>query len=530
MKNRTEIPRANVGAAPVSAQGSALAESATQVDTTAATAQTRPRSKLVSPTPLTELRGRIRALQKATSATASQPTPAAASGGPFETLHGAAMSQVLQSCELRSAIIAHLGQSQSKAGIDILPRARELANIRASSTMLQADVASLMARPVAADIRRAFDQQSVQKSVAQLANTFVHDDAGFRVALQALLKDKQDVGIDLAAIAHDDWMGFNRANGKAGMLIEVLAEKADLKSLVVDYRHRHPIDVRDLLPALVAIHANNVALDSLALDYPASVEHNALGNRTAAIVPFLPDLARLTKLTRLNLALHGTGPALVPALAALTNLTSLDVASNRLNAASLAGLAAHTRLTSLNIAGNQMETAALCAALGTLGGALHELNSLNIGATGLQFRTDGTQLIAASSGFANLTSLGIALSMLRPADVQALAATHPGLTSLDIGWCDLPPGCLAALAALPHLGNLDVSGNDLSAAQVAELAALPNLTSLIVRRSRIDDVVAAALTELPDLTALDMRDSRGQLSQTARDALRAMPNMRQLKM
>ncbi len=435
---------------------------------------------------------------------------------------------MLRSPELRAAIFAYLGQSQARAGNDILPRARELANIRASSTTLRADVALLLAQPGAADIRRVAHQQSVQKSITQLAGDFADDNAGFRSALEELLKDQQDVGIDLPALIGENALGFHGTGSKEGILLEVLTRKTDLKSLDVQYRNGHPVDVQHILPALATIQANNPALEALCLDFPASIHHTIDGRRTPVIVHHLPQLGRLTRLNRLNLRSHSAGPALVPALAALTGLTSLDVASNRLDATSLAGLTTLSGLTSLSIAGAQMDTAALGTTLDTLAGALTGLTSLDVGYTARFGRAEGTQLIAALNGFSHLSSLGVAASMLYPDDMHALAATHPGLASLDLGWSDLPHGCLSALATLPRLASVNVSGIDLSLAQVSELATLPNLRQLIIRHSHVDDAVAAALAELTNLALLDMRDRRGPLSQASRDALHAMPNLRKL--
>ena len=570
MKSRANTPPAGAGAVPASAHEPAPAESTTPACTTPGAAQASPRLALLTSMPSSKRR-RLGTSQAAAPGLAAQPAPVAASDEPTKALPVTARSEVLKSPELRLAVFAQLGQSHASTGSDLLPRARALANIRTTSRTLHADVAALMAQPGATDIGRVFNQQSVQRAITQLARpsghgrpelratlqellrTFVHGRAEFRAALQELLKDKQDVGVDLVSMIDDNAF---LSNNYESDLFEVLKEKTDLKSLDVHFKEGERSVVENRMPALVAIQANNPALESFSVDYPSSTEFRDHTRQTNRILGLLPQLATLTKLTRLNLMGHGGGHALATAVAALTNLTSLNVAGNRLDDADVARFAVLTKLTSLNVGGNlldsagvagfaaltnltsldlshnRIDTVELRTALGTLAGALPKLNSLNIGGISSGGRTDGAHLIAASNGFANLTSLGIASNALRPADVVALAAMHPGLVSLDIGWWPPEPGGLAALAALPNLTRLDMNGSHLTVAQVKELAALPKLRSLILRRSRLDAAVGTALIELTTLTALDLRDTReahGPLRQATRDALRAMPNMRQLK-
>ena len=430
--------------------------------------------------------------------------------------------------EVTSSVFGCLVQSQSTEGRDIGQRARELAHIQTTSTTFRDSVASLMSEPGMADMRRLFDQRSVQKAITQLAGNDDHDCAAFRVALAELLRDKHDVGLDLQAICMRQPLDVST---KGAIMLEALAAKTDLRSLAVKHTAASPAELEHVFSALAAMHANNPELESLSLEIPRTPDNRDGSDPTMQPLGQLDALASLTKLTHLGLSGHQAGGTLVQALSLLTSLKSLDVGGNCLMDTHIAQLATLTKLTSLNITGNRTDTHPLTIALGTLAGSLNKLTSLNVSSTGRNRAASGSELLRAISRFADLTSLGLSGAWLKADDFRVLAAL-PKLATLNLMGCRLGPEYMTALAKLPNLIEVELSLTDVNASAINELAAHSNLRSLSIRDSRIDDAAAAALAELSTLTTLDISNNRcdDSVSQATRDALRAMPNMRRLLM
>ncbi len=541
MKRRVSMLPASAGAAAAASQAATSAETPTQSGTTAGVLPAGRRSRLAPPLPLDELLSRIKLSKAAASRTAAQPAaidaragaisapanvsfsqpagqadeqaasaarhdlqapqPTGAPDEPGELQPGSAMSETFKSVDLRSNMFGFLVQSQSTAGDDILPRARELARIQTTSATFKAYAAAFMGAPAMAETKRVFAQTSVQRSITQLAGNPAQDGAAFGAALEVLLRDKQDVGVDLEAICRGQ--PLSTRGSKGAIVLKVLAAKNDLQSLAVKHADKNQVDVGHVFLALAAIHANNPALESLPLDLPL-VPNSFLGTfGPVHSLDQLDSLSSLTKLTHLNLDDHQAGGSLVRALAPLASLTSLNVGNNCLSGEAIARLAALTNLTSLDLSSNTFDRQGFSAALGGLAGALTKLTSLNVGFAGYGMTRRDSQLAPAVAGFVNLRNLELGGAVLEQEDMRSLAALT-NLTSLDLTLCQLSPGCLT------------------------ELAALPVLKALNLRHTDIGDAQAAALMDLPALTTLDIGGL--PLSEPMCDALQAMPNMRRLIM
>jgi len=128
----------------------------------------------------------------------------------------------------------------------------------------------------------------------------------------------------------------------------------------------------------------------------------------------------------------------------------------------------------------------------------------------------GAQAIAQSENFPNLTSLGLGINKIGAAGAQAIAQSEnfPHLTALNLHDDEIGAAGAQAIAQsknFPNLTSLELGYNHIGAAggqAIAQSEYFPNLTSLELSLNLIGAVGAEAIAQsknFPNLTSLDLR-------------------------
>lgn len=369
-------------------------------------------------------------------------------------------------------------------------RARLLGQVQRVNKAFKEQAVELLQSSMAADGRVA-----ISKSITHLANVNNMSDSQFLVAVEALVSNKQHIGVDLSSIAS----GTKRAG-----VIELLQQKTDLHSLDLALV-RTPTMLPALLSSMTTVQERNPKLMYFYLD----VSYNPL---TAGDITLLSTLAGLTGI---NLAESNIGDQGMQAIAQLTGLTSLNLHNNQISAAGVQKLLPLDKLTILDLSNNTVGPLGMEAVV-----ALTKLTKLN-----LAFTFIGEEEAKSLSSLPNLTSLNLCFNFL--GDQSAISVSSlKSLTTLDIS-CNLITHVGAkALASLPSLSNLDLSINPLDIEGLEILATMTRLSTLSIRASEINNEGVQPLGNLTNVTKLDL--SSNKIDENGVEFLTRLPKLTDL--
>lgn len=229
-------------------------------------------------------------------------------------------------------------------------------------------------------------------------------------------------------------------NSFAGTMPTVLQQITSLKSLNLSYNN----------------YTNFIDFSAL-----TNLEELTISDNSSLAVVLPKTIAKLTKITKLDLSNNALTGTIPEELKQLTNLTELKLGFNQLSGSIPSGLSSLTKLTSLDLQENS-----LSGAIPSSVGELKELKSLLL---------NGNQLSGTiPSSIGNLTNLETLLM-----HENALTGTIP-----------------TELGNLKNLKVLFLNDNDLSGAIPGELANITTLKTLNLSDNRLSKPVPDAILEM----------------------------------